>query len=65
MATKAEKAKIKKKDERSAEAEVFYELDFDKILTLEDVKAVLRVLRLRVSSYDDLFDELEPYLKTV
>jgi hypothetical protein len=40
-----------------------YEIDFDKVSTLEDLKAVIKGLRIIFNESAPAWDELEPYLK--
>ena len=40
-----------------------YEIDFDKVITLEDVKQVLDGLRIVFNETAPAFEQLKPYLK--
>lgn len=40
-----------------------YEIDFDKVKTLEDVKTILKHLNLTVHEYAETFELLKPFLK--
>ena len=40
-----------------------YEIDFDKVNTLEDLKAVIKGLRIIFNESAPAWDELQPYLK--
>lgn len=42
-----------------------HELDIDKIQTIEDVKAVLKALDIKVYSFSEQYKKLKPYLKEV
>lgn len=42
-----------------------YEIDFDKVNTLEDVKNILDGLRIQFTELAPAWDELQPYLKPI
>ena len=42
-----------------------YEIDFDKVQTLEDLKAVIKGLRIIFNESAPAWDELQPYLKPI
>lgn len=45
------------------EEQKLYEIDFDKVNGLEDLKAVIKGLRIIFNESAPAWDELQPYLK--